>query len=64
MNGLEFLAEKIGRKQLIAITGMITLAGVGAPSWQIMAVAFAGVVAQLAIDAFKVYKKETPPTDS
>lgn len=52
MNGLEFLAEKIGRKQLIAITAMIILAYVKAPSWQIMAVGFAGIVSQLIIDWF------------
>lgn len=50
MNGLEFLAEKIGRKQLIAIMGMIMLAQVGAASWQVMAVAFAGIGSQLIID--------------
>jgi len=52
MNGLEFLSEKIGRKQLIAITGMIVLAQVGAESWQVMAVAFAGIISQLVIDWF------------
>ena len=53
MNGLDFLAEKIGRKQLIAIVGMIMLAQAGAESWQVMAVAFAGIGSQLVIDWFR-----------
>ena len=53
MNGLEFLSEKIGRKQLIAIVGMIMLVQVGAESWQVMAVAFAGISSQLIIDWFR-----------
>ena len=50
MNGLEFLAEKIGRKQLISITCMIILQLAGAPTWQIMAIGFAGIGSQFAID--------------
>jgi hypothetical protein len=50
MNGLEFLSEKIGRKQLICITGMIILQMADAVTWQIMAVAFGGIVAQFIID--------------
>lgn len=59
MNGLEFLAEKIGRKQLIAIVGMIVLAQVGADSWQVMGVAFAGIASQLLIDWFRPREKRT-----
>lgn len=62
MNGLDFLAEKIGRKQLIAIVGMIVLAQVGVPAYQITLVAIAGIGSQLLIDAlpvdwFRVRKK-------
>lgn len=56
MNGIEFLAEKIGRKQLICITAMIILAQAGADSWQITAVAFAGIGSQLVIDWFRPQK--------
>ena len=50
MNGLEFLAEKIGRKQLIAIVAMVLLAQMEAYNWQIVIVAMAGIVSQFAID--------------
>ena len=59
MNNLDFLSEKIGRKQLITICGMIILAQVGAESWQVMAVAFAGIISQLVIDWFRPRKKST-----
>lgn len=61
MNGLDFLAEKIGRKQLVAIVAMIMLSQMSAESWQVMAVAFAGIGSQLVIDWFrpKTEKKKT-----
>lgn len=59
MNGLDFLAEKIGRKQLIAIVGMIVLAQMGAASWQVTAVAIAGIGSQLLIDWFRPRTKRT-----
>lgn len=58
MNGLEFLAEKIGRKQLITIVAMIVLAQIEAPSWQVMAVAFAGIGSQLVIDWFRPARED------
>ena len=63
MNGLEFLADKIGRKQLITIAAMIILAQMGAPSWQVMGVAFAGITSQFVIDwrKKKTNKPTTPP---
>ncbi len=50
MNGLEFLAEKIGRKQLITIVAMIVLAQMGAEPWHVTAVAIAGIGSQFVID--------------
>ncbi len=58
MDVLDFFAEKIGRKQLIAIVGMVVLWKMGAPSWQVMAVAFAGIGSQLLIDWFHPRKKQ------
>ena len=58
MNGLEFLAEKIGRKQLITITAMIVLATMEAESWQVMAIGLAGIVSQLVIDWFRPQSNE------
>lgn len=60
MNGLEFLAEKIGRKQLIAIVGMLLLSQMEGTSWMVTAVAFAGIGSQLVIDWYHpTNKKET-----
>jgi len=58
MNGIEFLADKIGRKQLITIMAMIILAQMTSPSWQVMAVAFAGIGSQFLIDWVKPRKKK------
>lgn len=58
MNGLEFLAEKIGRKQLITIVAMIVLATMEAESWQVMAIGLAGIGSQLIIDWFRPQRTE------
>ena len=62
MNGMEFLAEKIGKKQLISIVGMIILSQMSAESWQVMAVCIAGIASQLVIDWFKPARPEQMET--
>lgn len=49
----EAIKDKVGRKQLIAIVGMVLLSQMGADSWQVVIVALAGIGSQLAIDWFR-----------
>ena len=65
MNGIEFLAEKVGKKQLIAIVGMIVLMQMQAESWQVMALGIAGVAAQLVFDITKaLFRNTEEPAES
>lgn len=50
---LELAAEKIGRKQLIAIVGMLVLAQMTADRGPVLYVALAGIAAQLINDLYK-----------
>lgn len=56
MNGMEFLAEKIGKKQLISIVGMLIISQMSTEIWQVICVCvvcLAGIASQLVIDWFK-----------
>lgn len=60
MTWAKALSEKVGRKQIITITGMLILWQAKAPSWQIALVCIAGVVSQFLIDfpVITLFRKE------
>lgn len=50
MNITELLNQNFSKKMGMAIAGIVTLAQAGAPSWQIMAVIIAAILAQAILD--------------
>lgn len=66
MNGMDFLAEKIGKKQLISIVGMIIISQMSTEIWQVICVCvvcLAGIASQLVIDWFKKPGQPEPPAE-
>jgi hypothetical protein len=58
MNLVELVNQNLSKKMGIAIVGIVALAKVNAPSWQVMVVVVAAIVVQGYLDRNKTQPKE------